>query len=103
LTVGFGIAPNLLTLFPTNFQEGFQEKKALAGLGLSTLTAGGEFHPALRTLTARYERPAGIMAKRGCAIKNLRYGECISPLPKRFCRLIGSWSGVPGQGESIVI
>src|SRR5712664_1266538 len=34
-------------------------RKALAGLGLSTLTAGGDFHPALRTLAARYERPEG--------------------------------------------
>src|SRR5436309_10488077 len=31
--------------------------KALAGLGLSTLTAGGDFHPALRTSAARDERP----------------------------------------------
>jgi hypothetical protein len=49
LTVGFGITPNLLTLL--------REKKALAGLGFSTLTAGGDFHPALRTSAARYERP----------------------------------------------
>src|SRR6266852_5559103 len=32
-------------------------KKALAGLGFSTLTAGGDFHPALRTSAARHERP----------------------------------------------
>ena len=32
-------------------------KKALAGLGDFTLTAGGDFHPALRTSAARYERP----------------------------------------------
>src|SRR3954453_16659242 len=32
-------------------------RKALAGLGLSTLTAGGDFHPALRTSAARYEQP----------------------------------------------
>src|SRR3954453_4797666 len=50
LTVGFGITPNLLTL-PRGV------RKALAGLGLSTLTAGGDFHPALRTSAARYERP----------------------------------------------
>jgi hypothetical protein len=50
LTVGFGIAPNLLTLLP-------KKKKALAGLGVFTLTAGGDFHPALRTSAARYERP----------------------------------------------
>jgi hypothetical protein len=32
-------------------------RKALAGLGLSTLTAGGDFHPALRTSAARYGQP----------------------------------------------
>jgi len=53
----------------------FRENKALAGLGLSPLTAGGEFHPALRTTAAQYERPAGSMAKRGRAIKNLRQGN----------------------------
>jgi hypothetical protein len=42
LTVGFGVAPNLLTLL-------LQGKKALAGLGDAALTAGGDFHPALRT------------------------------------------------------
>src|SRR4249919_3640447 len=35
------------------------EKKALAGLGYVTLTAGGDFHPALRTSAARNGRPAG--------------------------------------------
>src|SRR6266481_2476179 len=40
-TVGFGIAPNLLAL-PVG-------RKALAGLGDLAFTAGGEFHPALRT------------------------------------------------------
>src|SRR3954449_7699679 len=49
MTVGFGITPNLLTL-PL-------ARKALAGLGLFTLTAGGDFHPALRTSATRYERP----------------------------------------------
>src|SRR5437879_6829344 len=34
-------------------------KKALAGLGYVTLTAGGDFHPALRTSAARSGRPAG--------------------------------------------
>jgi hypothetical protein len=61
LTVGFGFTPNLLTLLPKGFQDlgfqdlgfpdkKFQEKKALAGLGCFTLTAGGDFHPALRTI-----------------------------------------------------
>jgi hypothetical protein len=43
-TVGFGISPNLLT--PPPDESG---TKALAGLGFYTLTAGGDFHPALRT------------------------------------------------------
>src|SRR6478736_3615020 len=42
LTVGFGFTPNLLTLFPNRVPQGKSEgRKALAGLGLSTLTAGG--------------------------------------------------------------
>jgi hypothetical protein len=53
LTVGFGITPNLLTLFP---KEIFGNK-ALAGLGFLAFTAGGDFHPALRTSAARDERP----------------------------------------------
>jgi hypothetical protein len=65
LTVGFGIAPNLLAL-PVG-------RKALAGLGFVTFTAGGEFHPALRTLT----RPGmgglfGTMANGGRGSKGLR-------------------------------
>src|SRR6266849_4892490 len=66
LTVGFGITPNLLTLL--------REKKALAGLGYVTLTAGGDFHPALRTSAARNERPFRIMSKGGGASKSLLYG-----------------------------
>src|ERR1700709_1533005 len=54
LTVGFGITPNLLTLLPKRTS---QEKKALAGLGFLAFTAGGDFHPALRTSAARHERP----------------------------------------------
>jgi hypothetical protein len=53
LTVGFGVTPNLLTLLSRELPE----KKALAGLGCFTLTAGGDFHPALRTSAARYEQP----------------------------------------------
>ena len=41
LTVGFGFAPNLLTL-PLG-------REGARGLGLFALTAGGDFHPALRT------------------------------------------------------
>jgi hypothetical protein len=67
LTVGFGIAPNLLTLLPSKSLE----KKALAGLGCFTLTAGGDFHPALRTSAARYGRPKGIMAMTRGLGKNL--------------------------------
>ena len=61
LTVGFGIAPNLLTL---PYRENLREKKALAGLGYVTLTAGGDFHPALRTSAARNERPEAKYGQR---------------------------------------
>ena len=70
LTVGFGIAPNLLTLLP-----GELEKKALAGLGYFTLTAGGDFHPALRTSAARNERPDGNYGQSPAGSKHLRHGE----------------------------
>src|SRR4029078_6412275 len=39
------------------------KKKALAGLGYVTLTAGGDFHPALRTSAARNGRPDTNMTK----------------------------------------
>jgi hypothetical protein len=42
MTVGSGIAPDLLTLSPGG-------RKALAGSGTSPDTAGGELRPALRT------------------------------------------------------
>jgi hypothetical protein len=105
LTVGFGFTPNLLTLLPTGIQDlgfqdlgfpdkKFQEKKALAGLGCFTLTAGGDFHPALRTIQfarilvakpvptfAEYARPSnmddlkGTMPKRRGASKHLPIGN----------------------------
>jgi hypothetical protein len=37
------------------------KKKALAGLDLSALTAGGDFHPALRTSAARLSGLTGTM------------------------------------------
>src|SRR4051795_13594638 len=40
-----------------------REKKALAGLGYVTLTAGGDFHPALRTSAALNGRPDINMTK----------------------------------------
>jgi len=52
VTVGFGIAPNLLTLVPV---EGTRRSRARAA-SLSrkaAITAGGELHPALRTLAVR--------------------------------------------------
>jgi hypothetical protein len=42
-TVGSGITPDLLT--PRTCGP-----KALAGLGIAAFTAGGELHPALRTM-----------------------------------------------------
>jgi hypothetical protein len=57
-------------------------KKALAGLGYLTLTAGGDFHPALRTSAARYERPIPIMANGWGASKHLHHGNLHVPMPK---------------------
>src|SRR3954453_9841673 len=49
--------------------------KALAGLGLSTLTAGGDFHPALRTSAARDERPKGTMPKPRAFSRPVGHGQ----------------------------
>src|ERR1700692_4330149 len=86
LTVGLGIAPNLLTL-PQRL------RKALAGLGYVTLTAGGDFHPALRTSAARYERPRGIMANGSPASKDLRYGDSACPHVARAKLKARLWPG----------
>lgn len=43
-TVGFGLSPNLLTLLVA--------RQALAGSRVAPHTAGGEFHPALRSSPA---------------------------------------------------
>jgi hypothetical protein len=59
-----------------------QEEKALAGLGFVALTAGGEFHPALRTSAARDGRPAISMAKGGVASKHLPMGKAHVPMTK---------------------
>ena len=69
--------------------------KALAGLGLSALTAGGDFHPALRTSAARNERPerkydAGPGPQQACsAAKN-----CMVP-----CRQASPGSGPRRRAE----
>src|ERR1700722_14753025 len=75
LTVGFGITPNLLTLLPS----GFQENKTLAGLGCFTVTAGGDFHPALRTSAARPEPPEGTMPQRRHATQHRPIGNPHGP------------------------
>src|SRR5258708_6041796 len=46
-----------------------KSKKALAGLGFVTLTAGGDFHPALRTSAARLSGLQGTMPKHSRASK----------------------------------
>lgn len=83
LTVGFGVAPNLLTLLPKGFQE-----KALAGLGCFALTAGGEFRPALRTSAARYGRPFGELCRSAAPpASRFAMGNPHAPMPQRhFCK-----------------
>jgi hypothetical protein len=73
VTVGFGVAPNLLTLSLE------QERKALAGLGVAALTAGGDFHPALRTSAARYERPDWNYKPHVAAGKGLGHAAAACP------------------------
>jgi hypothetical protein len=52
VTVGPGITPDLLTL------DAIQSEniEALAGFRVATVTAGGDFHPALRTFVIRTMR-----------------------------------------------
>src|SRR6267154_1205591 len=52
-----------------------KSKKALAGLGYLTLTAGGDFHPALRTSAARLSGLHGTMPKHGGASKRDSHGN----------------------------
>jgi hypothetical protein len=66
LTVGLGIAPNLLTLL-----RGRRRSRAWAFV---TLTAGGDFHPALRTHPPGMGGLFRIMTNTNLASKNLPYG-----------------------------
>jgi hypothetical protein len=77
LTVGFGVAPNLLTLL--HDEKSFVTKKALAGLDLSVLTAGGDFHPALRTSAARLNGLMGTMPAPRLSSKRDFEGKCAYP------------------------
>jgi hypothetical protein len=56
-------------------------KKALAGLGYVTLTAGGDFHPALRTSAARNGRPDTNMTKGRALSKRLPHRNLHVPMP----------------------
>src|SRR5438046_5116596 len=49
LTVGFGFAPNLLTLSALSSDR--RSRAPASAVKLQTITAGGDFHPALRTFT----------------------------------------------------
>jgi hypothetical protein len=75
MTVGFGISPNLLTrtvgafsakvasTFAVRKRDQINASPALAGFGIAAVTAGGDFHPALRThvqSSAREESRTGI-------------------------------------------
>jgi hypothetical protein len=92
LTVGFGVTPNLLTLLPKESPQAIpgeisEKKKALAGLGYLTLTAGGEFHPALRTSAARDERPEIKYGEgRLCQQEPSPWGKRMSPCPNQRLR-----------------
>ena len=56
-----------------------QRNKALAGLGCLTLTAGGDFHPALRTSAARLGNLPEIMTKPRRGSKVLWHGDLACP------------------------
>jgi hypothetical protein len=79
LTVGFGVTPNLLTLFPEPIRRRIDGNKALAGLGCFTFTAGGDFHPALRTSAARLSGLKGTMTNAGNASKDVHHPDSACP------------------------
>src|SRR5258708_10417664 len=84
LTVGFGFTPNLLTLFLRFPKSGSPKKKALAGLGYVTLTAGGDFHPALRTSAARLGNLPGLCRMEAVPARTFTMGNPHVPMtPER--------------------
>src|ERR1700675_4846091 len=99
LTVGFGFTPNLLTLFLWLPKSGSPKKKALAGLGYVTLTAGGDFHPALRTSAARRGNLPESMTKRRLGSKSLRHGD-LSCRHVPTATLVGSGASLACPGAS---
>ena len=87
LTVGFGVTPNLLTLLPKGFQnEEPQEEKALAGLGFCTLTAGGEFHPALRTRPLGMSGLEQVWRRQTSPARTFPMAKAHVPMPKSAIR-----------------
>jgi hypothetical protein len=74
MTVGFGIAPNLLTL-PHRGEEGARGLKAPR-----PLTAGGDFHPALRT-TAPIGAAPQICRTQPAAASHPPWAGCMAPTP----------------------
>src|ERR1700744_2838902 len=64
-------------------------RKALAGLGCFTLTAGGDFHPALRTSAARNGRPVSKYDERPVRGQEaLAWGNGMSPCSRDRARLL---------------
>jgi hypothetical protein len=78
LTVGFGITPNLLTLFLGELHRS-SRKEGARGLGLFAFTAGGDFHPALRTSAARLSGLRGTMTNGRDTSKDLSMGNLHVP------------------------
>src|ERR1700712_1194735 len=65
--------------FSGELPKEISRKKALAGLGYVTLTAGGDFHPALRTSAARNGRPDDKYDQWLTAGQGLWHGESACP------------------------
>src|ERR1700676_1175691 len=77
-----------------------QKNKALAGLGDATLTAGGDFHPALRTSAARLGNLPESMTKRRLGSKSLQHGDsACSPCAHREPRGLRGVRGLKQQNR----
>src|SRR5215475_13275452 len=82
LTVGFGVAPNLLTLLRAT-RAGRRRSRAWISVEERPFTAGGEFRPALRTSAVRDERPETNNGERPASGQAaLAWGTGMVPMPQ---------------------
>jgi hypothetical protein len=75
-------------------------KKALAGLGYLTLTAGGDFHPALRTSAARTNGLGELWPNAGTPASVFAIGNRHVPMPSAYS---GAFSAGGNRRQKLTI